>query len=153
MRSNEFIHGRQPRRRRDADEDGPRTGRMKELAMAGHEALLVLLVMICGTVLIWVGAPLVGLVVGSQVQAATDSLGLALLAAAATGCVVVVLLGLLLTRLDAQHTRLREARGLDPSVSALEPVLVIGSSIAMAAFGFWFVILEGPSPSLGGIGG
>lgn len=121
--------------------------------MAGHEALLVLSVMVCGTVLIWVGAPVTGLVVGSQIQAATDSLGLALLSAGVTGCIVVVLLGLLLVRLDAQHARLRESRGLDPNVSALEPVLVIGSSIAMAAFGFWFVILEGPSPSLGGIGG
>jgi hypothetical protein len=121
--------------------------------MAGHEALLVLLVMICGTVLIWVGAPVLGLVAGSQVQAATDSLGLALMTAGATGLIVVVLLGLLLARLDAQHARLREARGLDPNVSALEPVLVIGSAIALGAFGFWFVILEGPSPSLGGIGG
>lgn len=121
--------------------------------MAGHETLLVLLVMVCGTVLIWVGAPLTGLLVGSQVQAVTGSLGLALLAAGATGLVVVVLLGLLLARLDEQHASLRETRGLDPNVSALEPVLVIGSSIALATFGFWFAILEGPGPSLGGIGG
>ena len=152
MRSDEFING--PRRRpapRDTADDGP--SRMQELLMAGHEAIIVVLVMLVGTVLIWVGSPLAGLFVGSQVQGWTDSLGMALIAAGVTAVAVVLVLGLVLANLDHRHARLREARGLDPNVGALEPVLVIGSGIAMAAFGFWFIILQGPSPSLGGMGG
>ncbi len=152
MRSDEFING--PRRRpapRGTADDGP--SRMQELLMAGHEAIIVVLVMLVGTVLIWVGSPLAGLFVGSQVQAWTDSLGMALIAAGVTAVAVVLVLGLVLANLDHRHARLREARGLDPNVGALEPVLVIGSGIALAAFGFWFIILQGPSPSLGGMGG
>lgn len=151
MRSDELING--PRRRQAPRGGSDERSRMRELLLAGHEAVIVVLVMLVGTVLIWVGSPLAGLFVGSQVQGWTDSLGMALIAAGVTAVAVVLLLGLVLANLDHRHARLREARGLDPSVGALEPVLVIGSGIAMAAFGFWFIILQGPSPSLGGIGG
>jgi hypothetical protein len=46
---------------------------MRELLRTGFGALLVLLIMLIGSLVMWIGAPLLWLWVGSQVQGATAS--------------------------------------------------------------------------------
>ena len=51
---------------------------MRELLRTGAGATLVLLIMFIGSLVLWIGTPLLWLWVGSQVQGATSSLGTAL---------------------------------------------------------------------------
>ena len=51
---------------------------MRELLRTGVGATLVLLIMFIGSLVLWIGTPLLWLWVGSQVQGATSSLGTAL---------------------------------------------------------------------------
>ena len=51
---------------------------MRELLRTGAGATLVLLIMVIGSLVLWIGTPLLWLWVGSQVQGATSSLGTAL---------------------------------------------------------------------------
>ena len=51
---------------------------MRELLRTGAGAVLVVLIMFIGSLVLWIGTPLLWLWIGSQIQGATSSLGAAL---------------------------------------------------------------------------
>ena len=51
---------------------------MRNLLRTGMGAALVLLIMVIGSLVLWIGTPLLWLWIGSQIQGATTSLGTAL---------------------------------------------------------------------------
>ena len=122
---------------------------MRNLLRAGASGVILVVLMLGGGLLLWVGMPLAWLWVGGRVQGETGSLGLALLTmlvgVAASIAVIVPVLGWL----NLKHGRLREARGLDShGQTALEGVMTVSVVIAVIAFVLWFFVLEGPGPSL-----
>jgi hypothetical protein len=122
---------------------------MLNLLRAGASGVILVLLMLGGGLLLWIGVPLLWLYVGGQVQGATNSLGLALLTILAGVAVSIALLVPALTWLNAKHGDLREARGLEShGQSALEGVMTVSVVIALIAFLLWFFVIEGPGPSL-----
>lgn len=122
---------------------------MGKLLRTGGSGVLLLLIMLGGGLLLWVGVPVGWLYVGSQVQGKTGSLGAALavmfVGVLASIFAIVPVLGWL----NAKHLELREARGLEShGNTALEAVMTVSAVIAVVAFGIWFFLIEGPGPSL-----
>jgi heme/copper-type cytochrome/quinol oxidase subunit 2 len=122
---------------------------MRNLLRAGGSGVLLVLIMLGGGLVLWVGVPVGWLYVGSQIQAETGSVGAAL-AAMFTGVVVSILVIVMgLGWLNRKHIELREARGLDSHGStALEAVMTVSAVVAVVGFGIWFFLIEGPGPSL-----
>ena len=120
---------------------------MRNLVRAGESAALMLAVMFVGSLVLWVGVPLAALWVGSQVQSATDSVGLALLAMAVMVIGSLAMLVPFLGWLNRKHMEVRVARGRqDLGPAALEGVMVVSAGIALVAFMVWFFFLSGASP-------
>jgi len=145
MRSGDLIN---PPQRRPA-RDGGRRGRLRTLLLAGSDAAVVLLLMLGGSVVLWVGVPLGTLWIGGHVQGSTGSVATAIVVMfwAAMSAIVLIIWGLV--RLDRKHAQLRAARGHDgPGPSALEAVLAVSATIAVAGYGFWLLIIEGPGSLL-----
>ncbi len=94
--------------------------------------------------LMWVGVPGVWLYIGSQVKAAADSLGLAVVVMGIGALVTIVALVKILSVLNTswleQYEALNDRR---PQRSPLEPILVISAFIALAVFGIWFAFFAG----------
>jgi hypothetical protein len=114
---------------------------------AGSSAVLMLAIMFMGSLVLWIGLPLACLYVGSHVQDATHSVGVAIVAMAA--CVVVGIFAIvpLLGYLNRKHMELRAARGLDTYGQApLEGVLVVSAGVALAGFVVWFFFFSGTAP-------
>ena len=122
---------------------------MRNLLRTGGSGVLLALIMLGGGLVLWVGVPVAWLYIGSQVQAATGSVGAAL-GAMFTGAVVSILaIVMALAWLNRKHIELREARGLEePGSTALEAVMTISAVVAVLGFGVWFFLIEGPGPSL-----
>lgn len=127
--------------------------RRRSLTLTGASGVLLVLIMLGGGLLLWVGVPLGWLYVGSQVQAATGSLG------AALGVMMVgVLISILaivpaLGWLNHKHSQLRRARGLDDhGQTALEAVMTVSAGVAIVGFGSWFLFFSGASPLPTGLG-
>ena len=107
----------------------------------------MLAIMFVGSLVLWIGLPLACLFVGSHVQDATDSVGVAIVAMA--GCVVVGIVAIVpfLGYLNRKHMEVRAARGLDTYGQApLEGVLVVSASLALAGFVVWFFFFSGTAP-------
>jgi hypothetical protein len=122
---------------------------MRNLLRAGASGIILLLLMLGGGLLLWIGVPLGWLYVGGQVQGATNSLGLALLAMLVGVAASIAAIVPALTWLNFKHGQLREARGLDShGQTALEGVMTVSVVIAVIAFVIWFFVIEGPGPSL-----
>jgi hypothetical protein len=126
---------------------------MRKVVQVGSSGLLVLMMMLIGGLVLWIGIPLAWLWIGSQIQAATGSLG------AAVGAMmigVVLSIGLmipLLGWLSNKHRALLVARGHpDNGHLTLEIVLVASATIAVVLFGAWFLLFAGSSPVPIGIG-
>ena len=103
--------------------------------------------MVIAAVVLWVGVPFGWLWVGSQVQAGTDSLGLALLAMAAGVAASIVLVLRLLGWLNLQHIHARERRGLETYGNVtLEGVMAVSAGLALVSFCIWFFLFSGSSP-------
>lgn len=102
--------------------------------------------MFVASVTMWLGVPLLWLYIGSLLQSETDSLGLAVIVAmiGVAGSMVLVVRALI-TLNHAYHTLHERAEGKPPARSPLEPMLVFSVGLAIAVFGFWFVILGGAS--------
>jgi heme/copper-type cytochrome/quinol oxidase subunit 2 len=114
--------------------------------VAGPASAALVLLMLAGCLLLWIGVPIGWLWIGSQVQA-SGSLGTALMVTmvgiVASIVVVVVLLG----RLNRLHEDLQRRRhGTPPRSSALEVILVSSAGIAVILFGIWFFGFAGASP-------
>jgi hypothetical protein len=122
---------------------------MRDLVRAGASGLLVLLMMLGAGLVLWVAVPLAWLYVGSQVQAASDSVGLAILVMFVGVVVSIVAIVALLGWLNRKHLQLQEARGHDThGQTALDAVMTVSVVVAVVAFVIWFFLIEGPGPSL-----
>ena len=126
---------------------------MKRALATGGSGLILILIMLGGGIVLWVGVPVGWLYVGSQIQASTGSLGAAM---AAMMLGVLVSIGVIVTGLgwlNRKHQDLREARGLDDhGQTALEAVMTVSAGIALVGFGAWFFLLSGSSPLPTGLG-
>src|SRR5947199_3360570 len=115
---------------------------MRELLRTGTGAALVVLIMLVGSLVLWVGAPLLWLWLGSQIEGATSSLGASIGAAFLGAVLTIVAVAMVLSKLSNVYRANRRSRGLDdPGHFVLEAVLVISAGIASIAFLGWFFFL------------
>ena len=120
---------------------------MRKLLQLGSSGLVLLLIMLIGGLVLWVGIPLAWLWIGSQIQAATGSLGAAVGAMFIGVVGSIVLMIPVLGWLSNKHRALLVARGQpDNGHLALEVVLVASATIAVVLFGAWFLLFAGSSP-------
>ncbi|MGB0094691.1 MAG: hypothetical protein WBP81_19425 [Solirubrobacteraceae bacterium] len=120
---------------------------MRELLRTGAGAVLVVLIMFTGSLVLWIGTPLLWLWIGSQIQGATASLGTALSVMFIGVVASVVMLALVLSKLSNVYRANCRARGLDdPGHFVLEGVLVVSAGFTLAAFVVWFLFFAGTSP-------
>ena len=120
---------------------------MRDLLRTGVGATLVLLIMLIGSLVLWIGTPLLWLWVGSQVQGATSSLGTALGVSFIGVVATIVLLAGILAKLSNVYQANRRSRGLqDTGHYVLEAVLVVSAGITLVAFVVWFFLFAGASP-------
>ncbi|MDQ3644078.1 MAG: hypothetical protein M3356_01010 [Actinomycetota bacterium] len=123
------------------------------LTLAGASGMILILIMLGGGLLLWVGVPLGWLYVGSQVQGETGSLGAALAVMMVGVLLSILVIVPLLGWLNHRHCRLRLARGLDDhGQTALEAVMTVSAGIAIVGFGVWFLLFSGASPLPTGLG-
>jgi hypothetical protein len=134
--------GTGPLRYRTTPERGGATRRRADAALAA--AVLVLQVLLCLT--LWGPQPLAWLWIGSQVDYWSGSVSLGI-AAAFAGMLATLMLTLAASaRLDRLWRILRRAAGHEQQEGVLVRIFSLTAVVAAAAFVFWFVILEGPSP-------
>jgi hypothetical protein len=120
---------------------------VRDLLRTGVGATLVLLIMFIGSLVLWIGTPLLWLWVGSQVQGATSSLGTALGVSFIGVVATIMLLAAVLAKLSNFYQANRRSRGLqDTGHNVLETVLVVSAGITLAAFVVWFFLFAGASP-------
>ena len=120
---------------------------MRELLGTGAGAVLVVLIMFIGSLVLWIGAPLLWLWIGSQIQGATSSLGTALGVTFVGVVATIALLAVVLSKLSDVYRANRRARGLDDlGHFVLEGVLVVSAGFTLAAFVVWFLFFAGASP-------
>jgi hypothetical protein len=120
---------------------------MRDLFRIGAGALLAMAIMFIGSLVLWLGTPLLWLWVGSQIQGSTSSLSLALLVMAVGVLVTIWLLSALLARLSHVHRHNAISRGLDdPGHRVLESVMIAAAGVAIVVFGVWFLLFAGASP-------
>jgi hypothetical protein len=116
-------------------------------AGAGAGGVLVLLIMFVGSLVLWIGTPVAWLWIGSQIQAATASLGTALGRMFIGVILTIAALASLLARLSDIYRENRRARALsDPGHIVLEGVLVVSAGLTLAGFVVWFFFFAGASP-------
>ena len=122
---------------------------MRNAARAGISGLILMVIMLGGSLLLWIGVPAAWLYVGSRVEGATNHLGAAL-AVTMVGVVVSILAIVpCLGWLNGKYVELREARGLEShGHTALEAVMTISAIIAVVGFSIWFFVFAGPGPML-----
>jgi uncharacterized membrane protein YbhN (UPF0104 family) len=121
--------------------------RMRELLRAGSSAILIVLIMFIGSLVLWIGTPLLWLWVGSQIQGATASLGTALGAMMIGVVVTIAGIAALLSKLSNVYRASCVSRGHpDPGHFVLEGVLVVSAGITLAVFAVWFLFFAGASP-------
>ena len=114
---------------------------------AGAGATLVLAIMFIGSLVLWVGTPLLWLWIGSQVQGATQSIGAALGTGFCGVVITIALVAALLGRLSNVYRANCIARGQeDPGHVVLEGVLVVSAGLTLIVFGIWFLFFAGASP-------
>ncbi len=121
---------------------------MRALLRTGTGAILVLAIMIIGSIVLWVGTPLLWLWIASQVQGQTQSLGTALAVAFVGVIITITLLASVLSRLSDIYRSNRMACGRqDPGHVVLEGVLVVSAGVTVAAFAVWFLFFAGAAPA------
>jgi hypothetical protein len=114
--------------------------------LAGPASAVLLLLMLGGCLFLWLGAPVLWLWIGSQVQGSA-SLGTALLVTMAGFLLTVVVVVTGLSWLNTRHAELREMRaGVAPDQSALEVMFVASGGLAVVLFVIWFFVFAGASP-------
>lgn len=124
---------------------------MRDLLRTGAGALLVVVIMLLGSLVLWIGIPLGWLWVGSQIQGATASLGTSVGATFLGAVLSIVLFAGLLSKLSNVYRANQRARGRDdPGHFVLEVVLVTSAGIALVLFVIWFLFLAGADPLPGG---
>lgn len=120
---------------------------MRDVLNRSWSAALLLVIMVTGSLVLWVGVPLGCLWVAGRVRGETGSIATAL--GVAGIAVVVGIFGVvrLLVTLSELHRRARLARGKeDLGLFPLEVVLVSSASIVTVLFVGWFLLFAGSSP-------
>ncbi|HET9105201.1 MAG TPA: hypothetical protein VFN55_17760 [Solirubrobacteraceae bacterium] len=113
----------------------------------GTGAVLVVLIMFVGSLVLWVGTPLLWLWVGSQIQGSTGSLGTALGAMFVGVVLTVTAVAAVLAKLSDVYRSNRIGRGMnDPGHVVLEAVLVVSAGLTLIVFVVWFFFFAGASP-------
>ena len=113
----------------------------------GAGAALVVLIMFIGSLVLWIGTPLLWLYVGSQIQGHTSSIGGAIGVMFIGAVVTIALVSWVLVSLSNIYRANCRARGLDdPGHFVLEGVLVVSAGFTIVAFGIWFFFFAGTSP-------
>ena len=126
---------------------------MKGLLRTGGSGVLLLLIMLGGGVVLWIGVPLAWLYLGSLVQGETRSLGTALAVMMVGVMLTIALVVAALVWLNRKHADLRAARGLERhGLTALEAVMTVSAGLALVVFGAWFFLFSGTSPLPTGLG-
>jgi len=127
-----------------APERGGAGRRRTDAALAA--GVLVLIVLLCLT--LWGPQPVAWLWVGSQVDYHSGSVTFGI-AVAFAGMIATLMLTLAVaTRLDRAWRILRRAAGYEQREGMLVRIFAATAVVAGLAFLVWFVILEGPAPSL-----
>jgi hypothetical protein len=122
---------------------------MRNLMRLGASGLVLLLMMLGAGLVLWIVVPIGWLYVGSQIQGKTNSVGTALAVMFVGVVASIVAIVPMLGWLNRKHIELREARGLDThGATALEAVMTVSVFVAVIAFTIWFLLIEGPGPSL-----
>jgi hypothetical protein len=125
---------------------------MRDLLRTGTGAILVVLIMLIGSLVLWVGAPLLWLWVGSQIEGATSSVGASIGAAFIGAVLTIMVVAGVLSKLSNVYRANRRSRGLDdPGHFVLEAVLVVSAGIALVVFVIWFFFLAGADPLPSGL--
>jgi hypothetical protein len=126
----------------------PERGGSSRRRLDGLFAALVLLVEALLCLSVWGPQPLGWLWIGSQVDYHADSnmLGIVVAFLGILASLFVTLA--LATRLDRFWRLLRRAAGHDQREGAMVRIFGATAVIALAIFTVWFLILEGPLPSL-----
>ena len=86
---------------------------MSDLLRTGAGAVLVVLIMVLGSLVLWIGTPLLWLWIGSQIQGATASLGAALSMMFIGVILTIALLAFVLAKLSNVYRANCRARGMD----------------------------------------
>ena len=108
--------------------------------------LLTLETAVCLT--LWGPQPVAWLWVGSQVDYHSGSVTLGI-ATAFAGMIGTLMLTLALAaRMDRVWRIVRRAAGHEQQEGALPRIFAVTAVVAGLAFAFWFLIVEGPAPSL-----
>jgi hypothetical protein len=111
-------------------------------------ALGVLVVEVVVCLSLWGPQPVAWLWVGSQVDYHSGSVSLGI-AVAFAGMIATLMLTLAIAaRLDRAWRILRRAAGHEQREGMLVRIFAVTAVVAGLAFLFWFVILEGPAPTL-----
>jgi hypothetical protein len=129
------------------DGSEPDRGPAERVAARGLDVVLVVLIMVVGSLVLWLGVPLGWLFIGGQIQGATDSIGLALGTVLLGATLSILGLAWVLARLNWLHQELQMRRGEQPT-PLLEMVMVVTATIALVAFVVFFFVIEGPGPSI-----
>jgi hypothetical protein len=120
---------------------------MRQVLRTGSGAFLVVMIMFIGSLVLWVGTPLLWLWVGSQIQGHTESLGAALGAMFIGVVVTIAALSSVLVWLSNVYRSNCLARGRDdPGHLVLEGVLVVSAGVTLIGFVVWFFFFAGASP-------
>ncbi len=125
----------------------------RRITLTGASGVILVLIMLGGGLVLWVGVPVGWLYVGSQVQGETGSLGAALAVMMVGVLVSILVIVPVLGWLNHRHSELRVARGLDDhGQTALEAVMTVSAGVAIVGFGVWFLFFAGASPLPTGLG-
>ena len=122
---------------------GPARRRTDAVLAAG---VLVLETLLCLSV--WGPQPAAWLWVGSQVNYHTNSVSFGILVAFVGMLATLMLTLALAVRLDGIWKVIRRASGIDQRDGVLSRIFMVTAIVAALAFGFWFLIIEGPGPTL-----
>ena len=120
----------------------------RRMRLDGVLANVVLLAEIVLCLSMWGAQPVAWLWVGSQVDYLTDSVT-AGIAVAFAGMLATLFLSLVIAaRIDGLWRILRRAAGHDQREGALSRIFAVTAVVVGAAFLFWFLIIEGPGPTV-----
>jgi hypothetical protein len=140
--------GRRPgtaplRYRADPERAGERRRRADAVLAA---AILALETLVCLS--LWGPQPVAWLWVGSQVDYKTGSVSLGI-ATAFAGLLATLMITLgIASRLDRAWRIVRRAAGHEQQEGVLGRIFAVTAIVAGIAFTFWFVIIQGPGPTL-----
>jgi hypothetical protein len=136
--------GTAPVHYRTPPERGGARRRLVDVLLAGGVLLLEALVVLSA----WGPQPVGWLWIGSQVDYRTDSvmLGITVAFLGLIGSLIVTLM--IATRLDHLWRLLRRAAGHDQRDGVLGRIFMVTAIVAGIAFTFWFIVIEGPGPSI-----